>query len=206
MPKLPFEKQDLLPFGYDVGHNHFDPVLHEDFVISQQMTDQTVTFPAVPPGGTGELVTINPVTLKIGTRLQLPTTCGTPHGMNIDMDEQIAFIACTDVDPAQNLVPNLIRVDLRTMTVIHDPIQYLASGPDIVVLDHPLHILFVACSEGVTVFDESGRSLRRLGTYIVGKDTHTLAVDESTQMIYLPMADIGGRPVLRIDRYNPSGA
>ena len=56
------------------------------------------SHPAVPPGGTGEFISIDPVTQQVIARLQLPTTCGTPHGMNIDMQEQIAFIACTDVD------------------------------------------------------------------------------------------------------------
>ncbi len=206
LPKLPGERADLVQFGYDVGHNHYDPVLRRVFVTIQQLTDQSVDVPATPPGGTGELVAVNPVTQRVVQRLQLPTTCGTPHGLNIDMQTQIAFIACTDVDPAQHLVQNLIRVDLRTMTVIHDPLMLLAPKPDLVVLDRPLHILFVACAGGVSVFDESGTSLRKLGDYILGKGTHTLAVDEATQDVYLPLTDVGGRPVLRIYHFNPAGS
>lgn len=206
MPKLPAESAALVQFGYDVGHNHYDPVLRRIFVTSQQLTDQSVVTPATPPGGTGEFIAIDPVTQQIVGRLQLPTTCGTPHGMNIDMQEQIAFIACTDVDPTQHLVQNLIRVDVRTMTVIHDPLTLLAPGPDMVFLDHPLHLLFVACASGVSVFDESNSKLTKLGDYIVGKATHTLAVDEATQDIYFPQVDSGGRPVLRVMHYNPSGS
>jgi DNA-binding beta-propeller fold protein YncE len=206
LPKLPAEKADLVQFGYDVGHNHYDPVLRRVFVTIQQLTDQSVDVPAIPPGGTGELVAVDPVTQRVVSRVQLPTTCGTPHGMNIDMQEQIAFIACTDVDPVQHLVQNLVRVNLRTMTVIHDPLMLLAAKPDLVILDHPLHILFVACSGGVSVFDESGGSLRKLGDYILGKGTHTLAVDETTQDVYLPLTDVGGRPVLRIYHFNPAGS
>ncbi|HVB21524.1 MAG TPA: hypothetical protein VNG51_06215 [Ktedonobacteraceae bacterium] len=206
LPKLPNESAALVQFGYDVGHNHYDPALHRIFVTAQQLTDQSVVTPATPPGGTGEFIAIDPVTQQVIERLQLPTSCGTPHGMNIDMQEQIAFIACTDVDPAQHLVQNLIRVNLRTMAVIHDPLMLLAPSPDMVFLDHPLHLLVVACSGGVSVFDESNSKLTKLGDYIVGKQTHTVAIDEATQNFYFPQASSGGRPVLRVVHYNPSGS
>jgi len=160
-------------FGYDVGHNHYDPVLHRIFVTAQELTDQSVVTPTTPPGGTGEFIAIDPVTQQVIGRLQLPTTCGTPHGMNIDMQEQIAFIACTDVDPAQHLVQNLVRVNVRTMTVIPDPLMLLAPNPDMVFLDHPLHLLIVACASGVSVFDEGNSKLINLGDYIVGKEKRT---------------------------------
>lgn len=205
LPKLPTESADLVKFGYDVGHNRYDPVLHRIFVTIQQLTDQSVDVPATPPGGTGELAAIDPVTQRVVARLQLPKTCGTPHGMNIDVQEQVAFIACTDVDPDQHLVQNLVRVDLTSMTIVHDPLMLLAAKPDIVILDHPLHVLFVACAGGISVFDESNGGLRKLGDYIVGKGTHTLAVNEAAQDLYLPLTDVGGRPVLRIVHYNPAG-
>ncbi|MEO8970982.1 MAG: hypothetical protein ABI406_05190 [Ktedonobacteraceae bacterium] len=205
LPKLLAERADLVQFGFDVGHNHYDPVLHRVFVTTQQLTDQSVLNPATPPGGTGEFVSIDPVTQQVVERLQLPTTCGTPHGMNIDMQQQIAFIACTDVDPTQHLVQNLVRVNLRSMAVMHDPFMLLAPGPDMVFLDHPLHLLIVACAGGVSVFDESNSKLTKLGDYIVGKATHTVAIDEATQNFYFPQVNSGGRPVLRVVHYNSSG-
>lgn len=207
MPKLPTEDANLLKFGYDVGHNHYDPVLHRVFVTSQQLTDQSVLNPATPPGGTGELVEINPVTQTIVARLQLPKTCGTPHGMNIDEQEQIAFIACTDVDPGQSpqLIENLARVNLRTLTNIPGPLMPLAPGPDIVIVDNPLHLLLVGCAGGVSVFDESNNSLRRLGNYIIGKGTHTIYVDQTTQDVYSPQIDVGGRPMMVIFHFDLAG-
>src|SRR5437016_4985645 len=65
MPKLPAEDTALLKFGYDVGHNHYDPQLRRVFVTSQQLTDQSVLNPITPPGGTGELISIDPVTQRI---------------------------------------------------------------------------------------------------------------------------------------------
>jgi DNA-binding beta-propeller fold protein YncE len=206
LPKLPGESAALVKFGYDVGHNRYDPVLHRLFVTIQQLTNQSGANPPNPPPGTGELVSIDPMSQKVVGRVQLPNTCGIPHGMIIDADQHTAFIACTEVDPDSRLVQNLVRVNVQSMRVIPDPLLTLASKPDIVVLDHPLHIVLVGCAAGVSVFDESGGHLRKLGDYILGKNTHTLAIDEKTQLIYLPLPDAGGRPIIRIARYNPNGA
>jgi hypothetical protein len=206
LPKLPGESAALVKFGYDIGHNRYDPVLQRLFVTIQQLTDQSGAIIQNPPPGTGELVSIDPISQKVIGRVQLPKTCGIPHGMIIDADQHTAFIACTEVDPGSHLVQNLVRVNVQSMTVIPDPLLLLASKPDIVVLDHPLHIILVGCVAGVSVFDESGGHLRKLGDYILGKNTHTLAIDEKTQLIYLPLADIGGRPTIRIARYNANGA
>lgn len=206
LPKLPNEHTDLVKWGYDVGHNHYDPVLHRIFVTTQQLTDQGRATPLLPPPGTGELISIDPVTQSVISRVQLPNTCGTPHGMNIDADQHIAFIACVDVDPEHNLVQNLVRVNIQAMQVLHDPLMVLALKPDIIVLDHTLHVLFVACASGISVFDVQRGTIHKLGPdYVLGKGTHTIALDEATHYIYLPLADAGGRPTLRIAKYNPDG-
>ncbi len=204
--KSPAEHADLTKFGYDIGHNKYDPSLHRLFVNISQLTDQgVVPSPDDPPAGTGELVAIDPVTLKVVNRLQLPETCGTPHGLGIDAENNIAFIACVEISEEQNLAQNLIRVDLRTMKVIPGTYESLAAKPDMIVLNHKLHVLFVACSAGISVFDIRGGTLKKLGDYIMGKGTHTLAVNEDTNEIYLPQPDIGGRPTLRVVLYHPDG-
>lgn len=210
-PKLPGEDAALLQFGYDVGHNHYDPTLRRDFVITQQLTDQSVVSPDDPAGGTGELEAIDPVAGKIVARLQLPNTCGIPHGMNIDQQEQIAFIACTLVAPDQSpaLVEHLTRVNLRTFTNIADPLPQtlLAPGPDIVIVDSPLHLIFVGCSGGVSVFDDSNNQMHKIGhNFIIGKgDTHTIFVDPTTQDVYSPETDVGGRPEMVIFHFGLTG-
>ncbi len=92
------------------------------------------------------------------------------------------------------------------MTVIPtNPLNVrLANAPDIVVIDHTLNVLFVGCQGGISVFDEKAGEFHKLGDYILGKGTHTIAVDEQTREIFLPQIT-GGRPILRIGRYNPSG-
>jgi YVTN family beta-propeller protein len=207
-PKVPVTQPGTIPlYGHDVGHNKYDAGLQRVFVTSQILPNGDDPNPLLlPPPGTGELIAIDPLKATIVQRIVLPVSCSTPHGMDIDTDQQVAFIACTDFDSARNLFQNLLRVDLRTMTVIHpDPLNArLAGGPDIVLIDHKFHVLFVACKGGISVFDEKAGEFHKLGDYILGKGTHTIAIDEETQEIYLPQF-AGGRPILRIGRYYPNG-
>ena len=82
----------------------------------------------------------------------------------------------------------------------------VAFNPDIVRLDHPLHLLFVGSAGGISIFDESGRGLKKLGDYFLGGGSHhTLAIDEATQLMYLPQPSVGDRPVLRVIKYVANG-
>jgi hypothetical protein len=113
---------------------------------------------------------------------------------------------CSNVDPDHNIIPYLMRVNIQSMQVIPGvPRQLaLAPKPDIAIIDHSQHVLFIGCAGGVTVFDESNGQLKRLGNYDFGKNTHTVSVNETTNLLYLPQPDIGGRPVLRIVKYDPN--
>jgi len=215
IPLLPGEKvpaNQISPgniplYGHDVGHNHYDSGTHMLFVTSQVLPNGDDPNPfLLPPPGTGEFFEINPVTLTVVKEIDLPVTCSTPHGMALDSQQEVAFIACTDFGGSQNLFENLARVNLTTMTVIPTTPSSarLASGPDIVAIDSTLHVLFVACKAGISIFDEKAGEFHKLSDVVIGKQTHTIAIDEQTQEVFLPMI-IGGRPVLRIARYNPSG-
>jgi len=186
-------------------------------VTSQVLPDGNITDPFfLPPAGTGELFQIDPVKMQVVNEIDLPVTCSTPHGFAIDTSQHIGYIACTDVaasSSGRNLFQNLVRVDLSdptTMKVIPtDPSSArLQGGPDIIRIDQnsALHIdvLFVACQAGISMFDITPGKFHKLGDEVIGKGTHTLAVDPATQTLYLPIT-IGGRPVLRIVRYNPNG-
>ena len=74
-----------------------------------------------------------------------------------------------------------------------------------VVLDRTLHFIFVACVGGITVFDVRPGHFHRLGNYIIGRNTLSIIIDESTQFMYLPVTGAGGRPTLYIAKYNPNG-
>jgi DNA-binding beta-propeller fold protein YncE len=181
-------------WGDDVGHVRYDPVSHRVFVVVQQVPDPDDPSPDVlPPAGTARLVAIDPVRQRVLTRVRLPAFCFTPHGLAIDAQHQIAFVACVDTDPA-----SLVRVDLQTMNVMAEPPYPLQVKPDLVVLDRPAQLLYVGCAVGITVFKVQGRQLQWLGNYTFGVNTHTLAVDPVTHTLYAPVAKLGNRPVLRL--------
>jgi hypothetical protein len=213
MPKLTGERAPTVggstipAFGYDIGHNQYDDTQHRVFVTTQILPDADSPNPNIlPPPGTGELMAIDPVAAKVVQRTPLPATCITPHGMALDTVQEVAFIACIEVDAAHGVTPNLARVDLRTMRVIPAaPLTMrLGSIPDIVALNHTTHVLFVGCRGGISIFDERAGAFHKLGDYQMGKNTHSIALDDSTQYLYLPLI-VGGRPVLRVVRYNPGG-
>ena len=192
--KIPFGIHP--PFGDDVGHVQYDPVTRQVFVVTLPLVDQNQNIPQTPPSF---LAVINPVTLKIASNIRLPDECLAPHGVVVDAQQREAFVACVDSQ-------NLVRVDLQTMRAFPGPFISVAFNPDVVRLDHTLHLLFVGCAGGITVIDESGRGLKKLGDYFLGGGSHhTLAIDEATNLIYLPIPSVGQRPILRIIQYNPNG-
>jgi DNA-binding beta-propeller fold protein YncE len=192
--KIPFGLHP--PFGDDVGHIQFDPVTHRIFVVTLPLQDQNLKLLAKPPSF---LAVIDPITLKVVSKVKLPDACLAPHGMVIDAQQREAFVACVDS-------LNLTRVDLQTMQAFPSPLLPVAYNPDIVRLDRSLHLLFVGSAGGISIFDESGRGLKKLGDYFLGGGSHhTIAIDEATQLIYLPQPSVGDRPILRILKYVANG-
>ncbi len=192
--KIPFGIHP--PFGDDVGHIQFDPVTHRVFVVTLPLNDQNLNLPTKPPSF---LAVIDPITLNVVSDIRLPDACLAPHGVVIDVQQREAFVACVDSN-------NLARVDLQTMQPFPGPLLPVAFNPDVVRLDHSANLLFVGCAGGISVFDESGGGLKKLGDYFLGGGSHhTVAIDEATQLIYLPQPFVGERPVLRVIKYVANG-
>ena len=186
-------------WGDDVGHTHYDPTSHLVYTVTLPLQDpNNANIVPVPPS---YLAVINPVTDRLLKRIRLPDECLTPHGLSIDSQQEIAFIACIDSDP----VPILVRVDLRTQQPIVENYPTLSINPDIVIMDSSWHLLYVGCTAGVSVFQIQGRSLKKIGDFQFGVSTHTIFVNDVTHEIYLPLVSVGGRPTLRIETYNPNG-
>lgn len=185
-------------WGDDVGHVRTDPQLQQAYVTIQQNPDLDSLDPNLsPPAGKAWLVAIDTLKRTMVSRLLLPVACITPHGMAIDTNSHIAFLACVDSEPAI-----LLRVDLRKMQVIKEDPWPVETGPDMIMMDRPLHLLYVASASGITLFRENGRDFQWIGSYTYGFNTHSLAVNEQTHEIYIPLPRMGGRPELRIMRYN----
>jgi DNA-binding beta-propeller fold protein YncE len=87
-------------------------------------------------------------------------------------------------------------VDLANIRVLEE--HDVAEDPDVLAYDAGLKRLYVASESGVlTVFSTAGTRLVRLGTY-TAPQAHTVAVNPANHEVYLPLANVKGRPVLRI--------
>ncbi len=166
------------------------------YVVTLPLIDQNLNAPQTPPSF---LAVIDPVVLKVVSKVKLPDECLAPHGLVVDAQQREAFVACV----ASN---TLARVDLKIMEAFPGSLLSVAFNPDIVRLDRSLHLLFVGSAGGISIFDESGRGLKKLGDYNLGGGSHhTSAIDEATQFIYLPQPPVGDRPILRVIKYVANG-
>lgn len=195
-------------YGYKVGQIKYNEVTHLIYLVTQVSPNENDRSGPIAPPGAAELVTIDPVTQKIIHRALLPESCDFPHALELDPQAHIAYMDCTEVDSDIPLVQHVVRMDLNTMKPFpDDPRQsVVAAAPNMLALDRPQHLLFEACAGGITVFDVRPGHFQRLGNYVIGHSTTSIIVDESTQLIYLPVTSAGGRPTLQIAKYNPQGA
>lgn len=204
---IPTVAGNIPKFGYKVGQLKYDDVTHRVYVVIQASADRNIRPHPLPPLGTAELVTVDPASDKIVNRTDLPELCNTPHALVLDTERSIAYIDCIGVEPDLSLVQHVVRMDLNTLQAFpDDPSQHIvAPNPNMLALDLLQHLLFVACAGGITVFDVRPGHFHKLGNYIIGRNTLSIIIDESTQFIYLPVVSSGGRPTLYIAKYNPNG-
>jgi DNA-binding beta-propeller fold protein YncE len=135
-----------------------------------------------------ELVTIDPATAKIIGRSAI-TGIESPHGIALDVAGRLAFVAGEENH-------KLAVVDLTTMTVLTT--HSVGEDPDVLAFDRGLKRLYVSAESGrVTVFREQGKSLVSEGEFFM-PHAHTVCVDPDTHLVYFPLQDIDGHPVLRI--------
>lgn len=135
-----------------------------------------------------ELVAIDPATAKITGRYPV-TGIESPHGIALDVAGRLAFIAGEENS-------KLAVVDLANMRVLAT--YPVGKDPDVLAFDTGSKKLYVAAEFGnVTVFHEDGNTLVSEGTVSM-PHAHTVSVDPGTHLVYFPLQDIDGHPVLRI--------
>src|SRR5437763_3105862 len=135
-----------------------------------------------------QLAVIDPVTAAIVRRVTLDKAVRYPHGFCIDAPHRLAFIAGQESG-------TLGVLDLGTLQLRQ--VLPIGSDPDVLAFDSALGRLYVAAESGVVaVFEERDGSLVQLGWYRAPR-AHSVAVDPATHRVYLPLADVGGHPVLR---------
>ena len=141
--------------------------------------------------GKNELVKIDPQQVKIIERTAM-TGLRDPHGVALDVENRLAFVAGEGNH-------KLVVVDLRTMQV-GGPFA-VGRDPDVLAFDNGTKRLYVAAESGeVTVFHEVNRTLEPEGGMHLAHG-HTVAVDPATHLVYFPLEDVGGKPLLRIMEY-----
>lgn len=142
------------------------------------------------------LAVIRPATKTIVRRVTLPAACVHNHGLLLDAAARLAFIACDGN-------ARLLVLNLRDWRVIG--IYRLGKDPDVLAFDPTRNRLYVASESGViSVFHVSGLNVRKLWQGYVGDDAHSVAVDPRTGLLYLPIRNLDGHPVLRIMAFLPA--
>ena len=135
-----------------------------------------------------ELVAIDPAQAKIIGRYSLPGV-ESPHGISLDVANRLAFVAGEENH-------KLAVVDLTTMKVLST--HEVGEDPDVLAFDTGLKQLYVSAESGnVTVFRENGKALSLEGKLFLPHG-HTVAVDSKTHLVYFPLQNLDGHPVLRI--------
>jgi DNA-binding beta-propeller fold protein YncE len=140
--------------------------------------------------GKNELVAIDPETVTILGHYSL-SGIENPHGIALDVAGRLAFVAGEGN-------AKLAVVDLATMKVLAT--YSVGDDPDVLAFDPGLKWLYVSAESGqVTVFRVNGKSLVSVGRFFM-PHAHTVSVDPETHLVYFPLQDVDGHPVLRIMR------
>jgi DNA-binding beta-propeller fold protein YncE len=170
------KKRSTIALGGEAGNTHYDSISH-CVLVAVQTRDQ--------------LVAIDPVSERIVQRYDLPGSDG-PHGFTLDEPDRLAFVTSEGNGKLQ-------VVDLRTMRIIQT--LKVPDDPDVLAWDPSWRRLYVAAESGaLSAYWLDGKTLRPLGEVRMPR-AHTVSVDPRTHLVYLPLENVNGRPVLRI--YEP---
>jgi YVTN family beta-propeller protein len=139
--------------------------------------------------GQNNLVEIEPNNDQVIGRYPLPG-CSGSHGLYIDSEHRLAFVACEE-----NAKLAVFDLDAKKLTAI----QSVGAEPDVLAFDKGFGRLYVSAESGIiTIFDERGRNLEKVGEGFFAANAHSVAVDSRTHQVYFPLQNVGGKPVLRI--------
>lgn len=170
-----------IDLGGEAGNTHFDPG-SGCIVVAVQTS--------------GQLAFLDPATDRVVDTLKLDAGCDSPHGFLIDALTRLTFVTCEGN-------AKLLVVDLKTRQVTAT--LPVGDGPDVLAFDPGWQRVYVASESGVvSVFAEDRGTLQPLGQ-ITMPNAHTVAVDPHTHLVYFPLANVQGKPVLRIMAPVPPG-
>jgi DNA-binding beta-propeller fold protein YncE len=173
-----------IPLGGEAGNTVYDPVTACILVAVHQ---------------TNEIAVIDPETNTIVAHMPVPGIQA-PHGIALDAQRRLAFVA-------GETNARLAVLDLTSGKVIAT--YSVGADPDVLAFDPGWGRLYVGSESGtVSAFTEieapGGIHLVREGDFAM-PHAHTVAVDPRTHLIYFPLQDLDGGPVLRIMTASPPG-
>lgn len=168
-----------IPLGGEAGNTKYDPGSGCILVAVQTLN---------------QIVAIDPVSDAVVGRYA-PVGADHPHGMYVDGPDRLLFVANQGNGTLQ-------VIDLRAMQVTGT--LKVGDDPDVLAFDPAWHRLYVATEAGgLWVYGVRDRSLVVQGVLDL-PHAHSVSVDTATHLVYLPLQDLGGRPVLRIMAGLPS--
>lgn len=140
--------------------------------------------------GVNEVVAVDPAAMKIIGRYSLPGIKN-PHGIALDTANRLAFIAGEENH-------SLAIFDLKAMKLLS--VQQVGEDPDVLAFDPGLKRLYVSAESGtVSVLQEKDHDLALIGQFNM-PHAHTVSVDPTSHLVYFPLENVGGHPLLRIMR------
>lgn len=78
------------------------------------------------------------------------------------------------------------------------PTVATGEGPDVLALDPERGRLYVAAESGqLGVYDVATGDPKKLALGNAGPNAHTVSVDPASHLVYLPLTNVAGYPVLR---------
>jgi DNA-binding beta-propeller fold protein YncE len=138
--------------------------------------------------GLDELVVIDPASAKIIGRHSLPGISN-PHGIALDTANRLGFVAGEENH-------SLAMIDVNTTKIVST--YQVGEDPDVLAFDPGLKRLYVSSESGtVNVFQSLRRSLVLLGSFTM-PHAHTVSVDRKTHLVYFPLENVNGHPLLQI--------
>jgi DNA-binding beta-propeller fold protein YncE len=137
-----------------------------------------------------ELAAIDPIRDSVVDRVPLPGI-ERPHGFVVDPVRRVIYVS-----GEHNGMLGVLDLDAKRLGHIYP----VGREPDVLALDPARQRLFVGAESGViSAFDIRGDSLVALPSYHA-PHAHSVAVDPATHLVYAPLEDVAGKPVLRILR------
>lgn len=169
-------KRSTIELGGEAGNTHYDSV-SKCILVAVQTRNQ--------------LVAIDPLSERVVQRYDLPGADG-PHGFAIAEPERLSFISSEGNGVLQVVDLRRVRI-LQTLKVPDDP--------DVLAWDPSWRRLYVAAESGaLSAYWLDSETLRPIGV-VRAPHAHTVSVDPRTHLVYLPLENVNGRPLLRI--YEP---